>query len=71
MYSFTVYDEHGALLERAEQEGPVDIEALCKKHELGFWKTNHYVERFSMTAYYCYHGRIHVKHIKKEEQDNE
>lgn len=66
MYSITIYDDKGALLEKAEQADPPDIEALCKKHELGFWKHTSYVKLFSMTTYWCYHGRIHVKHIKEE-----
>jgi hypothetical protein len=68
MYQVTVYDENGALLEQSEQAEPVDIEALCKTHELGFWRRTHRVEKFAMTTYWCYHGRIHVKHIEKEEQ---
>ncbi|UDL16679.1 hypothetical protein SEA_ATUIN_286 [Arthrobacter phage Atuin] len=68
-YSITIYSHpEGALLEKSEQEEAPDIEALCKKHELGFWKRAQRVERFSMTIYYCYHGRIHVKHIKEEER---
>jgi hypothetical protein len=66
MYSYTIYDDKGALLEKAEQSDPPDIEALCKKHELGFWRHTQYIGLFSMTTYYCYHGRIHVKHIKEE-----
>lgn len=66
MYKYTIYNREGKLLEQAEQEGPVDIEALCAKHQLGFWKHTHYVKRFSMTTYYCYHGRIHVKHVKEK-----
>lgn len=69
MYSLTIYDEHGALLEKSEQEEPPDIEALCKKHELGFWRRTHRVEKFALTTYWCYHGRIHIKHIKEEEKD--
>jgi hypothetical protein len=66
MYSYTIYDGDGALLERTEQEEPVDIEALCKKWELGFWRHTHRVEKFKMTTYWCFRGRIHVKYIEEE-----
>jgi hypothetical protein len=69
MFSYTVYSNAGALLERTMQEGPVDVEALCAKHNLGFWKRTQYVKKFSMTTYWCYHGRINVKHIKEEGED--
>ena len=69
MYSLTIYDEDGALLEKSEQEGPPDIEALVRKWELGFWRRTHRVEKFDLTTYWCFHGRIHVKYIKEEEKD--
>jgi len=69
MFSFTVYDEDGALLERTEQADPPDVEALCKKHQLGFWRRTHRVEKFAMTTFWCYHGRINIKYISKEEED--
>ena len=68
MYSYIIYDDKGALLERTEQSDAPDIEALCRKHGLGFWKRTSHVKKFSMTTYWCYHGRIHVKHIKEEEK---
>lgn len=68
MYRITIYNRDGNLLEQSEQQDAPDIEALCKKHELGFWRHTQYIGLFSMTTYYCYHGRIHVKHIKEEEK---
>jgi len=71
MYSYTIYDEDGALLEHTEQEGPPDIEALCHKHELGFWRRTHRTEKFNMTTFYCFHGRIHVKYMEEKENNEE
>jgi hypothetical protein len=67
MYRYTIYNLDGNLLEQAEQEEPVDIEALCKKHDLGYWKHTHRIEKFKMTIWWCYRGRIHVKYVKEED----
>lgn len=69
MYRYTIYNLDGYMLERIRQEEPADIEALCKKHELGFWKHSHSVERFKMTTYWFYRGRIHLKYIEEGEHE--
>lgn len=67
MYWFVIYNNDGTLLEETTQADPPDIEALCKRHELGFWRRTHRVEKFAMTIWWCYHGRITVKHIEEED----
>lgn len=69
MFSYIVYGDGGDILERGEQDGPVDVEALVAKHDLLYWKRVRRVEKFDTTIYNCARGgRITVKRIKKKEE---